>query len=179
MLGFQRGFDFTSVDLWSPAAADSSGYTLHRCKRNLCNLATFRASGQQLLTVQGPRGFIKATGLLNSVHSRPTLHRYTDCTLQACLCQYTQLPLCWLQPQPAYDSCMYLLLRQATSSLQLLHTILLQFRQQPSSKVVQGYGGAQGRVPQMQVKSRLPCKQHLAAQLLLHRGTTRASCLCV
>ena len=90
MLGFQRGFDFTSVDLWSPAAADSSGYTLHRCKLNLRKVVDFLASGQQLVIVQGPQGLIKATGLLvNSVHSRLALHRYTDCSLQACLCQHT------------------------------------------------------------------------------------------
>lgn len=88
MLGFQRGFDFTSVDLWSPSA-DSSGQNLHRCKGKLCKLAVLCASEQHLLAVQDPWGLIKATALLvNSAHHPPARHRYTNCSLQVCFCRH-------------------------------------------------------------------------------------------
>lgn len=61
VLAFQRGFDFTTVDLWSPGAK-SSGQQLHSCRWNLCKPG-FLVSWQQLLVVQG----LKITELL--VHS--------------------------------------------------------------------------------------------------------------
>ena len=120
MLGFQRGFDFTSVDLWSPAA-DSSGEKLHRCKRKLHNLAVLLASGQHFLFLQGPWGLIKTTGLLvSSTRNPPALHRYTDCSLQARFCQH-KWPNTSFSPSQAsaYDT--YLLPPQATFMHQQLH----------------------------------------------------------
>lgn len=81
MLGFQRGFDFTSVDLWSPAA-DSSGKKLHKCKRKLHNLAVLLATGQHFLVLQVLWGLNKTTGhLVISPRNPPALYRCTDCTV--------------------------------------------------------------------------------------------------